>query len=57
MVDVSEKASTERVAIAEGFVRMRPATLALVRKGNAKRAMFWAPPASPASWRQSAPMN
>jgi cyclic pyranopterin phosphate synthase len=37
MVDVSEKASTERVAIAEGFVRMKPATLALVRKGNAKK--------------------
>ena len=37
MVDVSGKASTERVAIAEGRVRMRPATLALVKKGNAKK--------------------
>jgi cyclic pyranopterin phosphate synthase len=37
MVDVSEKAPTERIAIAEGFVRMKPATLALVRKGNAKK--------------------
>ena len=37
MVDVSEKPLTERVAIAEGFVRMKPATLALVRKGNAKK--------------------
>jgi cyclic pyranopterin phosphate synthase len=37
MVDVSEKPPTERVAIAEGFVRMKPATLALVRKGNAKK--------------------
>jgi len=37
MVDVSPKASTERVAIAEGRVRMRPKTLALVRKGNAKK--------------------
>jgi cyclic pyranopterin phosphate synthase len=37
MVDVSDKAPTERVAVAEGFVRMRPATLALVRKGNAKK--------------------
>jgi cyclic pyranopterin monophosphate synthase len=37
MVDVSEKAPTERVAVAEGFVRMKPATLALVRKGNAKK--------------------
>ena len=37
MVDVSDKPPTERVAIAEGFVRMKPATLALVRKGNAKK--------------------
>ena len=37
MVDVSDKASTERVAIAEGRIRMRPATLALVKKGNAKK--------------------
>jgi cyclic pyranopterin monophosphate synthase len=37
MVDVSEKPPTERLAVAEGFVRMKPATLALVRKGNAKK--------------------
>jgi cyclic pyranopterin phosphate synthase len=37
MVDVSEKAPTERVAVAEGHVRMKPSTLALVRKGNAKK--------------------
>jgi cyclic pyranopterin phosphate synthase len=37
MVDVSDKVPTERVAVAEGFVRMRPATLALVRGGNAKK--------------------
>ena len=37
MVDVSEKTSTERIAIAEGHVRMKPTTLALVRKGNAKK--------------------
>ena len=37
MVDVSEKSPTERTAVAEGFVRMKPATLALVRKGNAKK--------------------
>jgi cyclic pyranopterin phosphate synthase len=37
MVDVSAKATTSRVAVAEGKVRMRPATLALVRKGNAKK--------------------
>jgi cyclic pyranopterin phosphate synthase len=37
MVDVSDKASTERVAIAEGRVQMRPATLALVKKGNARK--------------------
>jgi cyclic pyranopterin phosphate synthase len=37
MVDVSEKASTERVAVAEGRVLMRQATLDLVRKGDAKK--------------------
>lgn len=37
MVDVSAKPATERVAIAEGFVVMAPKTLALVRKGNAKK--------------------
>jgi len=37
MVDVSAKTPTERIAIAEGRVRMRPKTLALVRQGNAKK--------------------
>jgi cyclic pyranopterin phosphate synthase len=37
MVDVSAKAATERVAIAEGRVRMRPQTLKLVQSGNAKK--------------------
>jgi cyclic pyranopterin phosphate synthase len=37
MVDVSAKAVTERVAIAEGCVVMAPATLALVRRGDAKK--------------------
>lgn len=37
MVDVSEKAVTERVAIAEGRVLMSPATLRLVIEGNAKK--------------------
>jgi cyclic pyranopterin phosphate synthase len=37
MVDVSDKASTERVAVAEGRVVMKPETLALVIAGNAKK--------------------
>jgi cyclic pyranopterin monophosphate synthase len=37
MVDVSEKAATERVAVAEGRVRMSKATLDLVLSGNAKK--------------------
>jgi cyclic pyranopterin phosphate synthase len=37
MVDVSPKAATERVAVAEGRVVMRKATLALVLKGDAKK--------------------
>jgi cyclic pyranopterin phosphate synthase len=34
MVDVSEKAVTEREAVARGTVRMQPATLRLVRAGR-----------------------
>ena len=37
MVDVSSKAATERVAIAEGRVAMAPTTLDLVLKGDAKK--------------------
>lgn len=33
MVDISEKAVSARRALAEGFVRMSPATLALVQSG------------------------
>jgi cyclic pyranopterin monophosphate synthase len=37
MVDVAEKPVTERVAVAEGAVVMAPATLDLIRTGNAKK--------------------
>jgi cyclic pyranopterin monophosphate synthase len=37
MVDVSGKPATEREAIAEGRVVMQPATLDIVRRGNAKK--------------------
>ena len=37
MVDVSDKAATERVAVAEGRVTMSRATLDLVLSGNAKK--------------------
>jgi cyclic pyranopterin monophosphate synthase len=37
MVDVSAKPVSERVAVAEGRVLMRPATLALVESGDAKK--------------------
>src|SRR5205814_9947386 len=37
MVDVSTKAATGRVAVAEGSVLMAPATLDLVLAGNAKK--------------------
>ncbi len=37
MVDVSGKATTERTAIAEGFVAMQAATLELVQAGLAKK--------------------
>jgi cyclic pyranopterin phosphate synthase len=37
MVDVSDKAATSRVAVAEGAVTMRAETLDLVRQGTAKK--------------------
>ena len=37
MVDVSDKAVTSRIAVAEGFVKMRPETLAHVLDGTAKK--------------------
>jgi len=37
MVDVSAKAVTAREAVAEGFVRMTPETLALALSGDAKK--------------------
>jgi cyclic pyranopterin phosphate synthase len=37
MVDVSGKAATHRVAVAEGCIRMQPATFELVAGGRAKK--------------------
>ena len=37
MVDVSDKAVTERTAVAAGFVKMTTETLALIEKGEAKK--------------------
>ena len=37
MVDVAAKAETHRVAVATGQIRMLPATLALIRQGQAKK--------------------
>ena len=37
MVDVSDKPATAREALAEGFVRMQPATLALALSGDGKK--------------------
>ncbi|MRG55456.1 cyclic pyranopterin monophosphate synthase MoaC [Phyllobacterium sp. SYP-B3895] len=37
MVDVGDKGETERVATAEGCVKMLPETLALIRAGNAAK--------------------
>jgi cyclic pyranopterin monophosphate synthase len=37
MVDVSDKALTQRNAVAEGCIIMTPATLALIRSGSAKK--------------------
>lgn len=37
MVDVGAKSETVRIATAEGFVRMQPETLVLIREGNASK--------------------
>ena len=37
MVDVGDKAETTRIAVAEGVIRMAPATLDLILKGDAKK--------------------
>jgi len=37
MVDVGAKASTHRIAVATGRIRMQPATLALIASGTAKK--------------------
>ena len=55
MVDVGDKASTHRVAVASGTITMQPDTFALVRDGSAKKATCWASHAWPPSWPPSAP--
>jgi cyclic pyranopterin monophosphate synthase len=37
MVDVAGKAATHRIAVAQGRITMKPATLALILAGNAKK--------------------
>lgn len=37
MVDVGDKASTHRIAVTEGRIRMQPETLTLIRKGEHKK--------------------
>jgi cyclic pyranopterin monophosphate synthase len=37
MVDVGSKPETERIAIARGEVHMKPETLTIIQKGNAKK--------------------
>ena len=37
MVDVSEKEITDRIAVAEGYIRMTPETLEIITEGRAKK--------------------
>ncbi len=37
MVDVGGKATTHRIAIAEGYITMQPETLAIIQAGTAKK--------------------
>jgi cyclic pyranopterin phosphate synthase len=52
MVDVSAKAATERVAVAEGRVTMRAETLDLSSRATPRKATCSVSPVSPASWRR-----
>ena len=52
MVDVSEKAETKRIAIAEGFITMQAGTLATVLSHRAKKATLSQLRASLASWQR-----
>lgn len=54
MVDVSDKAETHRIAIAEGTILMHPETQAMVLQDRAKRAMCLPARAWQASWPSSA---
>ena len=57
MVDVADKAMTSREAVATGCVKMAPETLALIRSGDAKKAMCWARRVWQALWPPNGPMN
>lgn len=37
MVNVAEKASTHRIAVAEGYIAMKPETYAMIKSGTAKK--------------------
>lgn len=56
MVDVGDKAETDRVATAEGAVKMKPETLALILKAMPRRAMLLAQHGSLALWRRKRPL-
>jgi cyclic pyranopterin monophosphate synthase len=42
MVDVGQKDTTERTAVAEALVKMKPATLALIKAGDIKKGDVFA---------------
>lgn len=56
MVDVSPKDETKRTAVAEGFIFMKPETLALIESGKAKKVMYLLPHALLALWRRKRPV-
>ena len=51
MVDVSEKAETTRVAVAQGVVRMRAETLDLILAEGLPKGMCLRPRVSPGLWQ------
>jgi len=41
MVDVGEKAVTQRTAVTEGYIEMQPETLQIIVNGGHKKVMYW----------------
>ena len=53
MVDVGAKGFSHRIAVAEGTIRMQPATLEMIQRVATERGRTLVSPGLPASWPPS----